>query len=144
MDTEANQNQNLLTIENDEVSLLRDLAKDTKRQLRYARVTSIASILMLIVVAVSLVIVIPKVIVTVNNLNTIIADASVTLETAETAIAGITETAESMDTFIADNSESISSVMTDIDAIDFEGLNQAITDLGDVVEPLANFFGKFQ
>lgn len=34
--------------------------------------------------------------------------------------------------------------MKKIEAVDFENLNKAIKDLGDVVEPFANFFGKFK
>ena len=41
------------------------------------------------------------------------------------------------------SSESVEAVMTKLEEIDFEGLNTAIKDLGDVVEPLAKFFGKF-
>jgi hypothetical protein len=50
---------------------------------------------------------------------------------------------DDLDTLITDNSETITTIMTDLDEIDFETLNTAIEDLGDVVEPLANFFNKF-
>lgn len=50
----------------------------------------------------------------------------------------------SMDDFIAENAEAVSSLMKEIEAIDFEGLNKAIKDLGDVVEPFAKFFNRFQ
>ena len=33
--------------------------------------------------------------------------------------------------------------MKKIEAVDFEGLNSAIKDLGTVIEPLAKFFKKF-
>ena len=79
------------------------------------------------------------------------AKASGTIELADTAIASVTEMSNSitvmgnnMDTFITENAESVEQVMKKLDDIDFEGLNSAIKDLGDVVEPLANFFGKFK
>ena len=100
---------------------------------------------------VCLVILVPSVVKTVNRANEVMAKASGTIELADTAIASVTEMSNSitvmgnnMDTFITENAESVEQVMKKLDDIDFEGLNSAIKDLGDVVEPLANFFGKFK
>lgn len=80
-----------------------------------------------------------------------LVQASDTIILADEAIKSVTEMSEAikemgnnMDSLIAENSESIAEVMKKLEAIDFEGLNSAIKDLGDVVEPFANFFGKFR
>ena len=85
-----------------------------------------------------------------NNANEIMAQASETITLANTAIenvtqmsTAITEMGGGMDTFITENAESVAEVMEKIEAIDFEGLNKAIKDLGAVVKPLADFFKKF-
>jgi len=81
----------------------------------------------------------------------VIAQASSSITLADEAITdviemsgAITEMGLSMDDFIAENAEAVSSLMKEIEAIDFEGLNKAIKDLGDVVEPFAKFFNRFQ
>jgi Zn-dependent oligopeptidase len=56
----------------------------------------------------------------------------------------VTDMSSDMDTLINDNAESIEEMMKNLDEIDFEGLNNAIEDLGEVVKPLADFFGRFK
>ena len=79
------------------------------------------------------------------------AQASDTIVLADTAIESITEMSRSitemgdnMDGFITDNANSVEEIMKKIGTVDFEGLNKAIKDLGDTVEPFAKFFGKFK
>ena len=44
--------------------------------------------------------------------------------------------------FIETNSESVTQSMQKLQNVDFEGLNNAISDLEAVVEPMAKLFGK--
>ena len=94
--------------------------------------------------------IVPQVLRTVDNANEIMAQVSETIILADTAIESVTQMSTSitgmgdnMDTFITENAESVAEVMEKIEAIDFEGLNKAIKDLGAVVKPLADFFKKF-
>ena len=98
-----------------------------------------------------MVVLVPPVIGTVNQANEVMAQASVTIELADQAIESVTKMSESitnmsnnMDILISDNAETVSQAMKKMEAIDFEGLNKAIKDLGDVVEPFAKFFNKFK
>ena len=59
-------------------------------------------------------------------------------------VATMEETLESVTKLVNDSSESLVSAFDNINSIDFEGLNKAIEDLGNVVEPLSNFFKKFK
>lgn len=131
--------------------LLRELVKNSEKQLFYSRMAAFTAVIAVILLAVCMMIVVPPVIKTVNRANDIMVQASETIELADTAIESVTEMSQSitdmgnnMDAFITENSESVQEIMKKFDEIDFEGLNGAIKDLGDVVEPLANFFGKFK
>lgn len=131
--------------------LLKELVKNSRKQLFYSRITVLVTMIAVAAVLVCLVVVIPSVMRTVKQANDIMSQVSETIELADTAIESVTEMSESitnmgnnMDTFITENAESVQQIMKKFDEIDFAGLNAAIKDLGDVVEPFANFFGKFK
>lgn len=147
--------KDLNTLQNNEsdssLELLKELTKNSRKQLFYSRLTALAAIVAVIAVIICMVVVVPSVMRTVKQANNIMAQVSETIELADTAIESITDMSLSitnmgnnMDTFITENAESVQQIMKKFDEIDFEGLNRAIKDLGDVVEPFANFFGKFK
>lgn len=134
----------------DREELLQRLVTTSSKQLFYARLTTLTAMVLCAAVALCLGLVVPKVMTTVDNANDILSQVSETITLADTTLESVTEMSTSvtdmgttMETFITDNAETVEEVMTKLDKIDFEGLNDAIEDLGDVVEPLANFFGKF-
>ena len=134
-----------------ENSLLEELVNNSQKQLFYERVRTVAALVIAVSIVMGIVLVVPKALVTVQKANDIMEQASETIILANAAIesvtsmsVSITTTGDNMDNFITDNSEAMTEVMEKIEGIDFEGLNSAIKDLGDVVEPLANFFGKFK
>lgn len=134
-----------------EESYLEELVKNSRKQLFYDRIKTIAALVIAVGVVCCAVMVLPSVMNAVQHANQVMAEVSDTITLADEAIESITEMSESitdmgdnMDTFITDNAESVEEVMKKMEAVDFENLNKAIKDLGDVVEPLANFFGKFK
>lgn len=121
-----------------------------KKMLFYARIRTAVVLVVAILLVLCGILIVPKAIGTINQANQIMEQATETISLANTAIESattmsqsITDMGTNMDTFITDNGESVEAVMTKLEEIDFEGLNTAIKDLGDVVEPLAKFFGKF-
>lgn len=133
------------------VELLKELVKNSQKQLFYSRLAAITALVAAAAVIACLVIVVPSVMKTVSQVNGIMGQVSETIELADAAIESVTEMSLSitnmgnnMDAFITENAESIQQIMKKFDEIDFEGLNGAIKDLGDVVEPFAKFFGKFK
>lgn len=122
-----------------------------KKQLFYERVRTLATLVIAAGMVICIVTVLPVILTTVQRANDIMLQASETIVLADAAIesitemsATITEMGDNMDAFITENSESIADVMKKVEAVDFETLNKAIKDLSDVVEPFANFFGKFK
>lgn len=134
-----------------EESYLEELVKNSRKQLFYDRIKTLAALVIAAGVIYCAIMVLPSVMNTVQHANQVMAQVSETITLADEAIESITEMSESitdmgdnMDTFITENAESVEEVMKKIEAVDFENLNKAIKDLGDVVEPFANFFGKFK
>jgi len=134
----------------DRDELLQKLVKNSSKQLFYARLTSLAALVLCVAVVVCLAVVVPKVLATVDSANEILLQVSDTITIVDTTLESVTEMSTSitdmgstMETFITDNAETVEAIMTKLEEIDFEGLNDAIEDLGNVVEPLANFFNKF-
>ncbi len=130
---------------------LAKLLENSEKQLFYSRIRSIAAVVTALCILCALVMVVPALLRTAAGADAVIAQASSSITLANEAITdviemsgAITEMGLSMDDFIAENAEAVSSLMKEIEAIDFEGLNKAIKDLGDVVEPFAKFFNRFQ
>lgn len=131
--------------------LLQRIAEQTKKQVFYARISAICGGILTMAVVIALLILVPSLLKTIHQVNGVTAEAEETLAQAQDALAGVdemtdavTSMSENMDTFVTENAVSIEQVMKKLEAIDFEGLNGAIKDLGDVVEPMAKFFGKFK
>lgn len=128
-------------------SLLEQLVENSRKQLFYSRIASLSVTVLAVAVVISLLLVIPEALATVQKVNAAIGTSMETVELANTAIKSVTQMSDSitdmgenMDAFITDNVQAVAEVMSKIEAVDFEGLNSAIQDLGDVIEPLAKFF----
>lgn len=131
--------------------LMETLVKNSEKQLFYSRIAAFAALAAAAALGICLLAAMPSVMQTVAKANDIMAQASGTISLADEAIRSVTDMSEAikdmgtnMDSLISENSESIEEVMKKVEAIDFEGLNSAIRDLGDTVEPFAKFFNRFK
>ena len=125
------------------VKQIRDL---NKKRVFWSRIIAAALIVFVLLFAS----VVPTVMKTLNSANDAMVKATEALDQAEEIMAEMTTTIDTMEvalnsiTHMVDESEkSLTAAFEGINSIDFEGLNKAIKDLGDVVEPLSKFFRKF-
>lgn len=109
------------------------------------------SVILLAILVISMVSLLPIINKTLNNANTALDTAVEALNQAESIMGELNGTIDTMEAALSsvtkladDSSKQLSTAFTNINSIDFEGLNDAIKDLGDVVEPLSNFFKKFR
>lgn len=131
------------------IEILVDLQKANQKNLIYQR---ISTVLMLIFV-IAILCLVPNVISTLNTVKT-------TLTSVNEAITLIEEAMESVDTLADEASTTMESIQTladegvtamegmddaleKINEMDMDTLNNAIQDLSDVVEPMAEFFNIF-
>lgn len=152
MDSKEINHNNEAEVKNDsQAALMETLVKNSEKQLFYSRIAAFAALAAAAALVICFIVLVPSVMKTISQANSVMIQASDTIILADEAIKSVTEMSgaikdmgNNMDSLIAENSESIAEVMKKLEAIDFDGLNSAIKDLGDVVEPFANFFGKFK
>lgn len=137
-----------LQIEAEETNLLKDILIKEKKQLFFSRIVGWSVLTIALMFAVTLAVLVPMAVNTLNNLNDCINTASATLATADATMGtlsgmsdDISTAATGINTLLITNSQAITDSMTSLSDIDYEGLNEAISDLKAVVEPLAKFFG---
>lgn len=116
--------------------------KYARRQYRMSQITAIASVLVLVVVCAVCLFLVPKVIDTYQNMQVILEDVKVI--TGDLAEVDIDQMVGDVDKLVVTSEKNINSAMEKIEEIDIEGLNQAIRNLSDAVEPLANLFNRFR
>lgn len=116
--------------------------KYARKQYRMSQITALASVIVLAVVLYTAAILIPKVNVTYQNMQLILENVKVI--TTELAEADLDQMITNVDELVVSSEANINEAMEKISAIDIEELNTAIKGLSDVVEPFAQFFGKFR
>lgn len=116
--------------------------KYARKQYRMSQITAFASMVILAVVLYTCSVFIPKVNVTYENMQLIMEDMKVI--TSELAESDINQMIKDVDQLAVDSQKSINEAMQKINEIDINGLNAAIKNLSDVVEPFAEFFNRFR
>lgn len=120
-------------VENEQMQtgILEELRALQKKHLFYQRVSCIL-ILVFVVASLS---VLPGIFRT-------LAMVQDTLETSNAAIEQAKTTLEDVSGFVTEGSDNLATAMQKIEGIDIDGLNEAISDLGAIVEPMARLFRR--
>ena len=123
---------------------LEELIKLSRKQLFYRRIATGCLAGILVVVAIAVMILIPKVTITLNHINSVAIKAEESLANVDTMAADVSNSAANFDKLLAENSKELTESIKEISEIDFDGLNTAIKDLQDAVGPMAAFMNKFR
>ncbi len=115
-----------------------------KKQLFLQRITTLATVGIFVVVLVAMIVLVPKVTMTLTNIDQMVADASSSVENINAMVAEMTEASKNLNQLVNDNTEPLTQAVNNMAGIDFEGLNKAITDLQATVGPMAQFFSRFR
>lgn len=118
------------------VALLQELKEQGKKRVFWSRISAVLLAIFVAVFAISAAVIVPKATTTLDTANARLSSLEHTISMLEDTLDSITDLTE-------DTATSLDDAMTHLNEIDFEGLNNAIKDLGDVVSPLASFFGRF-
>ncbi len=131
----------------DTLEYLKEIKEINQKRLFWTRISVVLVAILVVLTA----IVVPVVIQTLNTAQDTMIKANEAISQAQTIMDDMTVTIDSMEVavnsitkLVDDSSESLVQAFDNINSIDFEGLNQAITDLGNVVEPLSKFFSAFR
>ena len=118
------------------LELLEEMKKINKKTLMHQRIVSV----LMLVFVVAVVSLLPNVVSTLDTAKTTLTHMNDAITQMETALSGVEELSAQAKTAMG----GMEDALDNIKGIDINTLNQAITDLSDVVEPMANFFGRFK
>lgn len=132
------------------IQLLEKMAADNeaqnqylRKQLFFTRIFAAACCVLTVALLAVLLKVMPPLLGTMDKAVEALDQASETLELVEATLVDIQGLFEE-DGLVGQSSEALTQATEKISAMDIESLNDAIRDLGAVVEPLANFFDRFK
>ena len=125
-----------------ELDVLKELRNNSQKQSFYAKLAAYFTGGIFVVVAIAVIVVLPQVKNTVNKVNALADRAETTIDDAEAMIESVTETSNNANEIIINNSENFADSIENLSNLDFDGLNQAISDLQDAVGPFAKLFGS--
>ncbi len=151
----TNSNQNGNTADMDTLAALLQQIRDentkeqkyTKKLLRWMQLTMSIMMIVIIVLFAGIVSYVPRVNSLLTKADKLAEETTVVMEDLEVVSAKLAKvdyegTIDNVNGLVVDSQKSVNEAMEKITAIDFEGLNNAITDLESVVSPLAKLFGK--
>ena len=108
-----------------------------KKQLILLKIVMIAMLGTFLVLFITVVTLVPTAAKTLQQANQVIGQVSNTMVEVE-------EVFDSVKILIEESQQGLSIAIDSMNTIDFDGLNKSITDLGNIVSPMANLFSKFR
>lgn len=134
-----------------EVELLKKLLKDEDKEVKYFKILASLMFAFVLATIIAFAIIIPRALKTLDDISQVAVTAQETLQSADSAIdelttmsQEITGISQQMGDFLDANTDAVDQAMSNLNSIDFNGLNQAITDLQAAVGPFARFMGSFR
>ena len=120
-----------------------ELQKIAKKQLLYQRVSALCFAGMFVVVLIAVLIVVPKVSVTLTHINDTAVKAQESLAKVDQMTASMEKASKELNDLVDQNGESLGAAIKSMTEVDYEGLNQAIQDLKNTIGPMADFMSVF-
>ena len=125
-------------------NLINELIKTNKKQLFWQRISAIGLAGLLATVIVVASILVPEATKTLNYIDEVAVKEQETLEEIDKVAASLVESSTNLNQLVESNAQEVTDAVKSISEIDFEGLNQAITDFQTAVGPLASFMSRFR
>ena len=134
----------------DVIGLLQEIEKQhgaqteaLKKQLFLTRIAALAGCILAAGVLAALLVLVPPLVGAVRQTQKTLTEVSGTLEEADNTMRDIQSLFDE-EGLVGQSSRALQQATDKISRMDIESLNSAIRDLGAVVEPLADFFGRFK
>ena len=125
-------------------SLLVEMRDLSKKRLFFQRIATCCLAGVFLTVFTACLIVVPKAMTTLTNINNAAVKAGSSLDDIDTMTEDITTATNNLNELVSNNSVKLTDAVTSLSQIDFEGLNKAITDLQTAVGPMANLMKGFR
>lgn len=115
-----------------------------KKQLNMMKALMFAMAGIFLVLLISVSVLVPKLIVTLDNANVALEQISYMAEQIVFTAEQVDEVLGSAKILVEESGEGITQALENMNSIDFEKLNQSIDDFNKVISPLSSFFGRFR
>lgn len=128
----------------DMLDILAELEEINRKNLRTARLQCLFMLICAVCCVAVLVMVLnflPQVTGIITQMETVLSNLERT--TDQLAALDLQNMVEDVDALVKTGQESLENMMTKLETVDFEKLNDAITDLAEIIEPLAKIFKAF-
>lgn len=125
-------------------NLLAEMRDLSKKRLFFQRIATCCLAGVFLTVFTACLIVVPKAMTTLTNINNAAVKAGSSLDDIDTMTEDITTATNNLNELVSNNSVKLTDAVTSLSQIDFEGLNKAITDLQTAVGPMANLMKGFR
>ena len=136
-------------------AILAELLSYQKKEVRHARIITVCGIVLAVLLLIALVSIVPKTLTVFNHVqesltrvDELVADAGTLIQDSTAQINQLVgdaaELIDNTNTMITDNTDAITQTVRKLNAVDFEKLNKAISDLDAAIEPLVNFAKMFK
>ncbi|MBR4982435.1 MAG: hypothetical protein IKY94_07740 [Lachnospiraceae bacterium] len=115
-----------------------------KKQLNMMKALMFAMAGIFLVLLISVSVLVPKLVVTLDNANVALEQISYMAEQIVFTAEKVDEVLGSAKILVEESGEGITQALENMNSIDFEKLNQSIDDFNKVISPLSSFFGRFR
>ena len=115
-----------------------------KKQLNMMKALMFAMAGIFLVLLISVSVLVPKLVVTLDNANVALEQISYMAEQIVFTAEQVDEVLGSAKILFEESGEGITKALENMNSIDFEKLNQSIDDFNKVISPLSSFFGRFR
>ena len=120
--------------------LIREILKEQKRHTGAAWITAFFAALAAAGMVAALILVVPKALTTMKNVDQVMTAIGVTAEHANKTMDEIDQMVGNVNELVMENTEDVDAALDQITSIDIETLNESIRKLNEVVEPLSKMF----
>ena len=120
-------------------ALLRQIAETQQRDAHSSRITAIAVLVLTAALIISLLVMVPAFMRTMNEAKTTMENTQELIRQANVSLEKLNSVTESIDAVVSNSSESVGRLTQVLDAVDLEGLAESIQKFNSVIDSLSNF-----
>lgn len=121
----------------DNRELLIELVRTQRRDTFLEHVTAIINLVFLAVMILVLVILVPKAVTTLREVDRTVKEVNTLALEAQESLDGIDEMVGNVDKMVVENTDAVTTALNQINQVDYQKLNEAISSLNATVTPLA-------
>ena len=117
--------------------LLIELVRTQRRDTFLEHISAIANLAFLLIMILVLVILVPKAVRTLREVDRTVQEVNTLAKEAQESLDGIDVMVSNVDSMVVENTDAVTTALEQINKVDYQKLNEAITNLNATVKPLS-------